>query len=163
MDVVNWVAIHRVSSGPNRPFVSTSIYGSSAYLPRDNYVSGRALASGDMCRKASFFVLKNHTITSEENTQVHWILAIPQHRVSVQWEGKEGETSSQQRLAGGQQSLKLDDSWRRRGQKTFRDERGTDGKRSNTKEQSVGRGPDLHGRVRTTPRKGGTVVGKITK
>lgn len=144
MDVVNWVAIHRVSSGPNCPFVSTSMYGSSAYLLRDNYVSGRALAARDMCRKASFFVLKNHTITSAENTQVHWILAILQHRVSVQWEGKEGATSSQQRLAGGQQSLKLDDGWRRRGQKTFRDERGTDGKQSKAKEQSAGRGPDLH-------------------
>lgn len=76
---------------------------------------------------------------------------------------KGGETSSQERLIRGQQILKLDDGWRKRGQKAFGDERGTDVRQSKVKEEPADRGPDLHWRVRTTPRKGGRAVGKVTK
>lgn len=73
---------------------------------------------------------------------------------SIQWEGKEGETSSQERLIRGEQILKLDNGRRRRGHETFGDETGTDAKQSKMKEEPADAGPDLHEEFRLQTQEG---------
>lgn len=68
MGFVNWGGIHRVGSGQSCSFAYTSTYLSTSYLPSDNYVSRRAVVTGDMQIKICFLVKKLHYLVRGKHT-----------------------------------------------------------------------------------------------